>query len=235
MSGGTTVRAVGAETVKLRTLPAAAWTLVLTVAGAGLLAAAFAAAPEAGSSADIAVRTVRFVQVGILVMGIWPVAHEYAGRQRCTTLLAVPRRGILVVAKMIAAAAASSLLAVLSLGTAFIVAVLAGAPSRVTAEEARSLAGAALYLALIGLLGHGLALVTRSLMPALVAGLLLVLILPPLLEQATAQARWLPSAGVLLFESSDPLLGPFGGGAVLIGWAAVVTAVGAALTVHRDA
>lgn len=234
---GTARRATGAEVTKLRTLPAVIWTVLITAGATALLAGAFAASPDvSASAADIATRTVRFAQVGVLVVGIWPVAQEYAGRQRCTTLLAVPRRGTLVMAKVAVAAGASLIAAVTSLAAALIIGVVAGADLRIDADNARSLVGAVLYLVRIGLLGHGLALVTRSLTPALVAGLLLTLIVPPLLEQATEHARWLPSsAGELLFESSDRVLGPASGGAVLLAWVVVVTAVGALRLVRRDA
>lgn len=231
------MRAVGAEVVKLRTLPAVVWTLLITLGAVALFAAAFAATPDASSSAvDITRQTVRFAQVGVLVMGIWPVAQEHAGRQRCTTLLAVPRRGTLVLAKVAVAVGASLIAAVTSLAAGLVAGVAAGAELRIGTDEAQSLGGAVLYLVLIGLLGHGLALIARSLAPTLVAGLMLVLLIPPLLEQVTEHARWLPSsAGELLFESSDRVLGPVGGGAVLLAWVVVVTAAGALKLIRRDA
>jgi hypothetical protein len=84
--------AVTAEVGKLITLPSLAVTVALTWAVTGLLRMA---GPPGG--------VVPYAQVGVLVLGALAAGHEYqGGGQIRASLLAVPRRAVLAVAKPVA-------------------------------------------------------------------------------------------------------------------------------------
>jgi hypothetical protein len=90
--------AVRAEVLKLVTLPSLALTCGLTWAVVLLL-----------RLADPAGGVVPYARVGVLVLGVLAAGHEYqAGGQVRTSLLAVPRRPLLVVAKTVALAATAT-------------------------------------------------------------------------------------------------------------------------------
>lgn len=238
-----------AELVKLRTLPAAVWTVAVTVLGAALLGATLAAsaadAAIAVSAPDIVSRAVPFLQVGTVLLGIWPVAQEYAGRQVGTTLAAVPGRIRLVTAKSAAALIVLAVSATATVAACVVTAVLtqrlldAPVPAGTGVGHIAAgwePAGAVAYLTLIGLLAHAVALLVRHLIPALVGMLTVLLIASPLLAGITEHARWLPDrAGMRLYGSGDAVLGAATGALVLVGWVVLVGAVGVIGFRRRDA
>jgi hypothetical protein len=86
------IRTAYAEGLKLVTLPSLPLTVALTWAVVLLLRLA---GPAGG--------VVPYARIGILVLGVLAAGHEYqAGRQIRTSLLAVPRRPLLAVAKIAA-------------------------------------------------------------------------------------------------------------------------------------
>ncbi|WP_433795060.1 hypothetical protein [Actinoplanes sp. CA-252034] len=86
------IGAARAEVVKLATLPSLALTVALTWAVTALV-----------RLADPARGVVPYAQVGVLILGVLAAGHEYqGGGQIRATLLAVPRRPLLVVAKIVA-------------------------------------------------------------------------------------------------------------------------------------
>ncbi|MDI6097279.1 hypothetical protein QLQ12_01470 [Actinoplanes sp. NEAU-A12] len=103
--------AVHAEAIKLITLPSLALTVALTWALTALLGLT-------GRPGGVLVYT----QVGFLVLGVLAATHEYqGGGQIRASLLAVPRRPLLAVAKIVA-------LAGIAAPFALVAAVLAGRP-----------------------------------------------------------------------------------------------------------
>jgi ABC-2 type transport system permease protein len=229
-------RTVAAELVKLGGLPCVLAAGLGTVAAAAVLAAALAAAPPATVGAEqIVTGTVEVLQVGPIVIGVLAAGTEYEGRQIVTTLVATPSRSPLLAGKSLAC------LLVVTVTSA--VAVTAGlATARVVAPAAGQAgpwwpaAGAAVYLALIGLLSFELAVLLRSLLAPLVGMLSLVLIVSPLVSGYTEHARWLPGrAGRLLYlPGADTVLGPVEGGLVLVAWIVLTAAGGLAGFLSRD-
>ncbi|BEL08201.1 hypothetical protein Q0Z83_063920 [Actinoplanes sichuanensis] len=105
------IPAVTAEVIKLVTLPSVRLTVALTWAVTVLLRLVD---PPGG--------VVRYSQVGVLVLGVLAAGHEYqSGGQVRSTLLAVPRRPLLIAAKCFA-------LVVTAGPPVFVAALLAGAP-----------------------------------------------------------------------------------------------------------
>ena len=243
MNGSRLVNVTGAELDKLRTLPVP----VLAAAGSAVLGAVIAAAltvhlvdqgvPFSGSM--VTIQAVPYVQTGLILLGVLPVAQEYAGGQVRTTLAVVPRRGLLLVGKTIAALVAVVLTAVVAVGGIVAATALThhllGASSAGNGIDPLQVLGAAAYLALIGLLSHAVALLVRHLIPALVGVLSLVLILSPLLATLSEHARWLPDrAAMQLYSSADPVLTATTGTLVMLAWIALIGGAAAVAFARRD-
>lgn len=236
-------RVVAAESDKLRTLPAAVLTAVGTVVAGAVLAAVLAAnavrQDQPVSVVTAVLQSVPYVQAGLILLGVLPAAHEYAGRQVLTTLTAVPDRVLLLTGKTLAAAVACALTASAALGAGTIAAAvtrhLLDAPVPEHRTQSWALAGAVAHLVLLGLLAHAVAVLTRAMVPSLAGMLVLVLVLSPLSARFTEHARWLPDrAGMRLYDSGDPVLTAATGGLVLLGWIGATGALAALRFVRRD-
>lgn len=235
---------VAAELDKLRTLPVTALAVVGTVVVGALIAAAQAGATAdqdlPASAVEVTLRTVPFVVAGLVLVGVLAVSQEHAGRQVATTLAAVPRRGLLVAGKSIAATGVVALAAISTLGACVAAATVAqrllDAPASSDGAGARALLGATAYLVLIGVFSHAVALVVRHLVPALVGVLALVLVVSPLLAGATEHARWLPDRAAAAWFDSGPgaLDGPTAT-LVALAWVVVVGGLGSWRFLVRDA
>lgn len=234
---------IAAELDKIRTLSAA----VVTAAGTTLTGVAIAAAlaghaanqGEPASAIAVTNQTVPYVQAGLILLGVLPVAHEHAGSQLRTTLVAVPNRRLLVTGKTLAALLAAALTSAATTGASLLAAGLTqrllDSPAPDSDAEPWMLLGAAGYLTLIALLAHAVALLVRHLVPALVGMLSLVLLLSPVLAGLTEHARWLPDrAGMQLYDLSDTVLTATTGTLVLLGWISVIGAPAIARFITRD-
>lgn len=220
-----------AELQKLRTLPAVALTIVATAAFTVVFTAALG-----GPSEDMPVlQIIPFMQVGVILLGILPSAHEYAGSQFRTTLAAEPHRGRLLLGKTLAASIVVVVAVILTVGSGVLMAMVSGgAGSSSPGDDASRLLGAAVYLVLIGVFSHLVTVSVRYMIPALVGLLGVVVVFPPMIAAVTEHARWLPGeAGGLLYRSQpDAVLGPVTGALVLLGWI-LVAGVIAAVVMHR--
>ncbi|MFI6737187.1 ABC transporter permease [Nonomuraea sp. NPDC050451] len=223
---------VAAEVIKLVTLPAALAAVCGTVLVPAGLAAVLAAGPPSAMAS--AFRSVDYAQAGLLVLGVLSVASEYAGSQIRTTLTAVPGRMPLMAGKLVAYLVVASFTALLTVTGAVLAARLAdGAPP--PDVDVAGLLRAAAYLVLIGLLGAVAATLTREVVAALGAALVLVLILPPVLGRVTTLADYLPGAAGARMYQQGPGLTPVEGGLVLGAWLAVGLAGAALAFARRDA
>lgn len=237
--------AVSAEFAKLHTLPAIRICALATVIACAAIAAglAFSGDGTAPTAEEAVLFAVPFVQACFVLLGVLPMTHEGDGGQLRTSLSAVPGRTTFVLAKTTATAALLALTAAVAMGASIAAALVAsawaagGTPSEgpdTVGRDGSALAGAAAYLALIGLFAHATALLLRRFVPALVSVLVLVLLLPPFLS-VSEHARWLPSrAGELLYTGSDPVLTAATGALVVAGWIAVVGTAGLAALRLRD-
>lgn len=237
----TLANTTASEMRKLLGLPAVLAAVSGTVGMAIALAAAVAASSTgATDSAQVIQVTIPFLQVGPILIGVLAVAHEYAGSQVRTTLAATPNRLLLLTGKMLAYLITAALTTTATVGAGVATAAITVAAREVTPTgdlDVWPIAGAALYLTLIGLLGFTLTVLLRSLIPPLVTMLALVLIVSPLLSGYTEHARWLPDqAGSLLYlpaAGSGLTAGP--GALILIAWTVVTATAAAAAFVRRDA
>lgn len=235
------VRVTLAELTKLRTLPAVPFiALGCVIVGAAITGAlAYSASGSGPAAADAVLAAVPFLGACVSLLGVLPVAHEREGSQLRTSLTAVPNRLAYVAGKSVAAAALVTAVAALTIGASLAAAILVqrfGLLAPLPQQAAPgALAGAACYLALIGMLAHAIALLCGRLVPALVAVLSLTLIVPPLLS-ASEHARWLPSrAGELLYSAAgDAALGAGTGALVLAAWIVGIAASGTVALCTRD-
>lgn len=206
---------------------------------AGELASA-AGRLSAGTAASIGVQV---GQVALIALAMLVITAEYATGSIRSSLLWVPVRRRLVVAKVavvaVVTAAVGLLLGVIGMVTA---SLIGGDLVTVVASEIGSdLAVIALYVSLISLLTLGVGLVVRSAAGTLTVVFLLLLVLPNVLAGSSlpvvvATAEHLPgtAATVLLTSATQPY-GSATAFVVLALWALAMLVLGSWLLRTRDA
>lgn len=258
-------RVVVSEWVKLRSLRSSRYTLlaaVVVVIGFALLAAGFTSGaiegrdggggrgrpPMDGTAISLAGVTLGQMISGTL--GVLVMASEYSTGMIRSSLSAVPRRLPVLWAKAIVLAGVTLALMTAAVLTAFVgaQALLAGTGQEVALGGdgvLRSLLGAALYLAGVGVLGVALGALLRSTAAAITTLFVVLLVVPGLiglvLPQAWADAvgPYLPSNAGQAFLAASPtgqdLLAPGAGLAVFAAYVAVLLAAAAVSLARRDA
>ena len=260
----TFARVMKAEWIKFRTLRSSWLTLGAAVAlmviiglviGYATSTANWGAAPRDGSPtldsalklASAPLRGFLITQLVVGVLGILLVTGEYATGMIRSTFTAVPRRLRVVGAK----AAVFSVVALVAMTLASFAAFY-GAQFFLGAEghgssisdpgALRSVAGAGLYLTLVGLLGAGIGWIVRSTAGAITALVGLLLILPNLMplfgSGADRLARYMPSNAGESFITSTRMpdtLTPVTGIGALALWVAAAFVAAAVLVRRRDA
>jgi ABC-2 type transport system permease protein len=245
---------VRAEFRKLITTRLWLWMLVLALAMTGATTSAAIGFAEpgplgletaAGQRTVFAQATATLVVVGIL--GIIAVTGEFIHQTATATFLAMPRRGRVVVAKLLTYAAAG--LAYAAACTAVVLAVtlpwLAAKDVDVVlsgTELARTLGGVAIEVALYAVLGVGVGCLIRNQIAAIVGFVVYVFVVGPILSgvHATSEvAQYLPyqagnALGRLTSSTDAAMLGQVGGGLVLLAWALAFAALGTRVAVRRD-
>lgn len=256
------------ELVRLRTLRSTYWLigigLLLNAALAGVIAWSSRKGPmdpetvAALMTSGSAFSPLPFLAVLVGLVGAFAFGHEYRHRTITVTLAALPRRDLLVVAKLIVLAVTSALIAVVGLVLNWVVAsVFSGQMlSVLTSDLLPVLGGFVAYVVLWGLLGLALGLLLRNLpvvvtllfvVPLVVEPLLFALTLIPALNGLADLTSYLPfSAGARLSSfgsmggdngapaGADPL-SRSAGGLVFTAWTAAVLAGGWVLFKRRDA
>jgi hypothetical protein len=258
------------EWVRLRTVRSTWWLLLTAIAVNALIALVVARSVVAGDQrldaegvvtlltggAGVSSLSVTAVLVGIL--GVLALGQEYRHDLIRTTLTAVPRRGVLLVAKAAVVAFVAAVAAILAAGGAYAVglAVLGDrwSLSLITGDAAttRALAGFVALVVLTALLGLALAGLFRNVPAALAVLLVVPLLLEPVLDQVlqldamadvadagrflpfTAAARMVAIGGDAAGHAFTPL-GPLGGGLVFLAFVGVLGVLTAAVFALRDA
>ncbi|GAA3487651.1 ABC transporter permease subunit [Streptomyces cremeus] len=256
-------RALRAEWTKLRTAGDTGRLLLLAVVltvAVGCGAAKAVKCPDAGCGQDAVKLALTGVTVGqavVAVLAALAVSGEYGTGMIRTTLTAVPNRLTVLTAKATVLAAV-----VLTSGTAAVLAsLLAGrhilpgngfteahgyAPlSLADGPTLRAAAGSVLYLALVALIGLGVATAVRE--AASAVGIVLgLLYLFPVVIQVVNDPEWqrhlqqiAPMTAGLAVQATVRLhelpIGPWAGLGVLTVWAAAALLVGGLLLHRRDA
>ena len=253
--------ALRAEWTKLRTVASTGWLLVgtvaLTIGASAAVAAATHVSGETGQDpTKLALIGIYLGQSVVVVLAVLTIAEEYGTGMMRVTLVALPRRLVLLGAKVTNVAGLTFVASILAMvgclvvgrfmlpadglnpahGYAFV--------SIAHAATLRAATGSVLYLVLIALISVGVATAIRD--TAVSIGVVLgLLYLPPILAQVVAEPlrRHLlqiapMSAGLAIRATTslrDQPIGPWVGLGVLATWATMSLLVGGLLLRRRDA
>lgn len=250
------------ETVRIRTIGSTYWTLIIGLGLCALIAFGFGV-DSRGTELPPAVATLLltgggeslpFIVLGLPValLGVLSTAHEYRYKTIFPTLTAIPRRSVVLAAKVIvvgSVAAAAALVSVLlcwSIGS-----IALGAPLPLTADPIPVvLIGYVLLASLYGVLGVALGQLTRAIPTATVIILVCPLIIEPVISTLSGLAAlswvsdavpYLPfGAGMRLLSAgltpeSVDLLGRWQGGTVFAVFVGILLGLGWLLLERRDA
>jgi ABC-2 type transport system permease protein len=254
--GVTLQRVIGSELIKLRSLRSSRYALIaiallVILLGVFMAVGEVVAEPEGnGETVDALGGSLSGVGIAELIaaaLGVLVVTGEYSSGMIRSTFTAVPRRWLVVVAKALVVATAVFAAAVAATLLAFTVAqqLLAsdGKPISFSGPGVlRALVGAALYLAVVAVLGAGFGWLLRSTAGALMT-LFAILYLLPVLEVVLPRRvsdtvmPYLPAnAGSAMMQlTPGDLLAPWTGFAVLLGYATVLLGAAVLVVQRRDA
>jgi ABC-type transport system involved in multi-copper enzyme maturation permease subunit len=252
--GAVLTRLVRAEWTKLLTtrvwLGLLAGAAVLSGASA-LLVTLFAGNPESGippvgtsQYEELAFASPANAIVLTLILGIIGMTQEYRHRTATPTFLTTPRRGRVVIAKLLAYTAAAVPFALFVLAvTALVVVVTAGARGASpdwTGDNLAVLARSGLALVLYALIGVGLGALIRNQVGAVVGALVYLFVVEVIIRSIPATGsfyKWLPGGALeamtATFRGPD-LLGAWQGGVLLLGYGLLAAVLGTVFAVRRD-
>ena len=246
----------------------AEWTKLFTtrvwiglLVGACVLVAAFAALftafagretdggpplPPVGSAAyeQLALATGSNVAVLFLILGVIGMTQEYRHGTATPTFLTTPRRGLVVVAKLVAYALAAVPLAAAVLAVDVLVVLLfAGARGDapdLTGDNLRVLAGVGAALVVYTLIGVGVGALVRNQVGAIVGALVYLFVVEAIVQVVPALSgayKWLPGGALEAMTATlglVELLEPWQGGLLLLGYGLLAALLGTLLAVRRD-
>ena len=259
---------VRSEWVKLRTLRSTLWSLVaLAVLGVGigtLVSAAKASQFKhhihigfTAASFDptrISLSGVLLAQLAVGVLGALAITAEYTTGTIFSTFSAVPRRHLVIIAKVIVFGSVALVASEITCFVSFFVGqgILSGsAPyaTLATPGALRAVVSAGLYLAVLGLFALGIGVIVRHTAAAITIFVTILLILPLILQALptsyiNAIGKYLPAnIGLVLLSNNsgvnaaafNHMFSPWVGFGVMCVYAVVALGAGIVLTVRRDA
>jgi ABC-2 type transport system permease protein len=236
------------ELRKLRTTPmlyvALGLTVALTVISVvtTLLLAGHQGTAAIGSKANV----VKVLNVGsvssmvMLIVGILVIGGEHRYRTIIGTYLAEPRRGRILVAKLLVTGVLGMLVGAGTFGLALAIALPVYASRGVhhlPVDVSAMWLGTALASACYAMLGVALGSVTRNTVAAVIGALIWVQLVEVALLQPLIPsiAKWLPTgAGVALTGQGNDLLPPALAAVVLIAWAVALAFTAAQFSLRRE-
>ena len=221
------------------------------IAGFAILLTAFAGNPESGIPAvgtplyeELAMANLVNVNVLFLILGIIGMTQEYRHRTATPTFLTTPKRGRVVIAKLVAYALAAALFAVfLAIVNYAVVAIHAGvrgAAPALNADNLSTLASSGLALVIYALIGVGLGALLRNQVGAIVGGLVYLFVIEPIIRSIPATSgayKWMPGGAMEALTATfqgPELLEAWQGAALLLGYGLVAALLGTLLAVRRD-
>lgn len=224
---------------------------IVLVVGFSVLFTAFAGNPESGippvgSSLyeELALSQGANANILFLILGIIGMTQEYRHRTATPTFLATPRRGRVVVAKLLAYAAASAAFALVVVAVNYVVVAIhagaRGAAPALDAENAAVLGRSALALIIYAVIGVGIGALLKNQVGAIVGGLVYLFVIEPVIRSIPATAgayKWMPGGALealtATFEGPELLAG-WQGALLLIGYGLLAALLGTLLAVRRD-
>lgn len=246
---------VRAELLKLRTVKLPLWllltALLLVLLGVlvTVLPAGLEGAPLRREDPELMARAVANASSGsvvVLILGILVLTQEFRFGTATPSFLVTPRRGRVLVAKLIASAMVGAVFAVISALLAVAVSAVLipfkGGVVNYDLQVLQVLVGAVLVMVLYGPLGIAVGALVRNQIAAVVGALAFSLLVEQLLIALLPDiGRWTPggaSSAVLqlgeLATTRGDLLPVWGGLLLLVAYAAVLSAIAARLTLRRD-
>jgi len=232
------------------------WLLLLLAAcllsiGFAVLLTSFAGDPQSGippvgssQYEQLAFAVPANVTVLTLILGIIGMTQEYRHRTATPTFLASPRRGHVVVAKLLAYAVAAAPFALAVVAVTALTVVLhasarGGAPAW-TGDNLGVLFRAGLALVVYAVIGVGLGALFRNQVGAIVGSLVYLFVVEPIVRSIPATAgfyKWLPGGALeamtATFQGPD-VLTAWQGGLLLLGYGLLAAVLGTLLAVRRD-
>ena len=270
---------LSAEVRKLTTTKTVYWLLLLAVvlaAGITALIIFFTTSAIPGATSSTAqLGSIEFTRqvlgdltgqsgarVIMLCIGVLALGAEFRHNTITPTLLATPRRGRVVAAKLAIVVLTGVVFAIFVIGAGLAVYLIwmraKGAHVALTEDGfLRVLLGNGLVMVLYGAIGMGLGVLIRNMIAAMICGILYAWLLDSLLALALNAVKSLRDAGVpgylpgqaasaLQWASQGQsgadqpvvtqihLLPQWGGGLVLAGWAALFCILGVSLALSKD-
>ena len=212
----------------------------------------FAGNPESGlppvgnpAYEQLAMAVPANVNILFLILGIIGMTQEYRHRTATPTFLTTPKRGRVVIAKLVGYALAAIPFALVVLAVNYlVVAIYAGArgdaPS-LTGDNLRVLTSSGLALVIYTVIGVGVGALLRNQVGAIVGSLVYLFVVEGIIVRAIPGLRdiykWLPGGALealtATFEGPD-LLEAWQGGLLLLGYGLVAAVLGTFLAVRRD-
>ncbi len=256
--------ALRSEWAKLRTVRSTTWSLAVTVVlviGIGILASAATASRYRTGNVDRLLfdptsvsLTGYFVgQLALGVLGVLTLSAEYGTGSIRSTFAAIPRRPLVLLAKVLVFGAVALAVAEVVSFSAFFVgqALLSGSAPTASLSQpgvVRAVAGGGLYLTVLGLLALGLAAIIRHTAAAITTFVGALLILPLVVSAFPASighpiGKYLPLViGEAMTATTPrgahadflPSFAPWTGFAWLCAYAAGALVIGGIAMVRRD-
>jgi len=224
---------------------------IVLVVGFSVLFTAFAGnaesgIPPVGSSLyeELALSQGANANILFLILGIIGMTQEYRHRTATPTFLTTPKRGHVVVAKLLAYAAASAAFALVVVAVNYVVVAIhagaRGAAPALDAENAAVLGRSALALIIYAVIGVGIGALLKNQVGAIVGGLVYLFVIEPVIRSIPATAgayKWMPGGALealtATFEGPELLAG-WQGALLLIGYGLLAALLGTLLAVRRD-
>jgi len=257
--------ALRAEWTKLRSVRSTMWTVVVTVV-AGIGIGVLATSSEASSwrnagffdkalfdPTSISLTGLLFGQLAIGVLGVLVMSAEYGTGTIRATLAAVPRRTVVLAAKVVVFSVVALVVSEAVSFAAFFVgqAVLSGSTPTATLSEpgvTRAVVGGGLYLTVLGLLAMGLATIIRHTAGSIFTFVSVLLILPLVVAAFPAKyghpvGKFLPATiGAAMTATTThgahadflPAFPPWRGFVLLCAYAVGSLVIGGVLMARRD-
>jgi ABC-type transport system involved in multi-copper enzyme maturation permease subunit len=180
----------------------------------------------------------------LLILGIIGMTQEYRHRTATPTFLTTPRRGNVVIGKLLAYALVAVPFALLILAVnVLVVEIYAGARGDAPALDAdnlQTLGAAGLVLVVFSVIGVGVGALLRNQVGAIVGSLVYLYVVEPIVSSISAiqpAYKWLPGGAVQAITSdfqAPDLLEPWQGVLLLLGYGLLAALLGTFLAVRRD-
>ena len=172
------------------------------------------------------------------------MTQEYRHRTATPTFLTTPRRGQVVVAKLIAYALAAAPFALVVVVVNYVVVVIyagaRGAAPSLSGDNLATMAASLVALVIYAVIGVGLGALLRNQVGAIVGGLVYLFVIEPIIRSIPATSgayKWMPGGALealtATFEGPE-LLAAWQGGLLLLGYGLLAAFLGTLLAVRRD-